>query len=115
MFERRLKILLGVLAGFTLVLLLRAGWLQVVQGSDYQRRALETGRRSSYIETQRGAIRDFRDHVVAEDAPCIDAAVDYRAIDLESKESQEWLRVQAKARLTARGLLKGDREDRTRM
>src|SRR3954468_2454922 len=113
MFERRLKILLGVLAGFTLVLLLRAGWLQVVQGSEYQRRALESGRKSSYVETSRGTIRDYRDRVAAEDAPCIDAAVDYRAIDLDNKESQEWLRVQAKARLTARGMLKGDREDRT--
>jgi penicillin-binding protein 2 len=115
MFERRLKILLGVLAGFTLVLLFRAGWLQVVQGSEYQKLAMETGRRSSYVETQRGAIRDFKDRVAAEDAPCIDAAVDYRAIDLEPKESQEWLRTQAKNRLSARGVLKGDREDRTRM
>jgi penicillin-binding protein 2 len=115
MFERRLKILLGGLAFFTLVLLLRAGWLQVVQGSEYQKRALESGRRSSYIETARGAILDFRGRKAAEDAPCIDAAVDYRAIDWEAKESQDWLRVQAKNRLAARQALRGSKEDRDRL
>ena len=29
MFERRIKILLTVLAGFTLLLMMRAGWLQI--------------------------------------------------------------------------------------
>ena len=47
------------------VLLLRAGWLQVVQGSEWQRRAVDTGRRSSYIETVRGKILDFRGRVIA--------------------------------------------------
>jgi cell division protein FtsI/penicillin-binding protein 2 len=112
MFERRLKILLGTLAGFTLLLLFRAGWLQVVQGAEYQKRAAETARRSSYLETRRGTLRDFKDRVVAEDAPCIDAAVDYRSIDLDAPESQEFLRDQAKARLAARGVLKGDKADR---
>ena len=102
MFERRLKILLGILAAFTLMLLLRAGWLQVVQGAEYQKRAVDTGRRSSYLETFRGRILDYKGRVAAEDAPCIDAAVDYRAIDIDAEESQEWLRAQAKARLTAR-------------
>lgn len=115
MFERRLKVLLGIIASITLVLILRAGWLQVVQGSEWQKRALDTGRRSSYLETNRGEIRDFRGRTVAEDAPCIDAAVDYRAIDIEAKESQEWLKAQARQRLQQRGVLKGDREDRARL
>jgi penicillin-binding protein 2 len=115
MFERRLKVLLSVLAGFTLVLLLRAGWLQIVEGSDLQRRAIEGARRPSPLETFRGAILDYKGRVLAIDAPCIDAAVDYRAIDVELKESQEWLRAQAKARLNSRGVLKGDKDDRTRL
>ncbi|HEY7119982.1 MAG TPA: penicillin-binding transpeptidase domain-containing protein [Tepidisphaeraceae bacterium] len=115
MFERRLKILLGLLAGFCLMLLLRAGWLQVVQGAEWQRKAAETAKRSSYLETFRGRILDYRGRVIAEDAPCIDAAVDYRAIDTEGKESQEWLRAQAKARLVARGVLKGDHDNRTKL
>ena len=75
MFERRIKILLGVLAGFTFILILRAGWLQVVQGADWAARAALTGRRQSYLETMRGKILDFRGRVIAEDAPCIDAAL----------------------------------------
>lgn len=115
MFERRLKVLLSILAGFTLVLLLRAGWLQIVEGADLQKRAIEGSRRPSPLETFRGAIRDRCDRIVAIDAACTDAAVDYRAIDLEPKESKEWLRLQAKARLVSRGVLKGDKDDRTRL
>src|SRR5258706_4986943 len=115
MFERRIKILLGVLAGFPLMLLMRAGWLQIVQGADYDRKAAESDRRPSYLESLRGRILDVKGRVVAEDAPCIDAAVDYRAIDFDFKESQEWLTIQARARLTARGVLKGDRAERSRL
>src|SRR5260221_5711393 len=115
MFERRIKILLGILAGFTLMLIMRAGWLQIVQGADYDHKAVEAARRPSYLETFRGRILDFKGRVVAEDAPCIDAAVDYRAIDPDAKESQEWLAVQARKRLVDRGVLKGDRKDRTRL
>src|SRR5688500_8177611 len=115
MFERRIKILLGLLAGFTLLLVLRAGWLQVVQGADWQARAALTGRRQSHVETFRGRILDVKGRVIAEDAPCIDAALDYRAIDVDARESQEWLRLQAKARLQARGTLKGNKEERTKL
>lgn len=115
MFERRIKILLGALAAVTLILVLRAGWLQVVQGSDWAARAALTGRRQSYLETMRGRILDFKGRVIAEDAPCIDAALDYRAIDVEAPESKEWLRIQARARLQARGVFKGDKDDKTRL
>jgi penicillin-binding protein 2 len=115
MFERRLKIVLGLLACFTLLLVLRAGWLQVVQGAEWERKASETVKRSSFVETSRGRILDFKGRVVAEDAPCVDAAVDYRAIDVEDKESQEWLANQARARLVARGAYKGDKETKARL
>jgi penicillin-binding protein 2 len=115
MFERRLKVLLGFLAGFTLILLVRAGWLQIVEGADLQKRAAETGRRASPLDTSRGAIKDFKGRTVAEDAPCIDAAVDYRDIDLDAPESQAWLRIQAKSRLVARGVLKGNKDDRSKL
>ena len=115
MFERRLKIILGLLACFTFMLLLRAGWLQVVQGSEWQRKASETSKRSSWVETSRGRILDFKGRVVAEDAPCIDAAVDFRAINCDDPESKEWLEAQARQRLTNRGALKGDKETKARL
>ena len=99
MFERRLKIILGLLACFTLMLLFRAGWLQVVQGAEWQRKAAETSKRSSWLDTSRGRILDFKGRVIAEDAPCIDAAVDFRAINCDAKESKEWLEAQARQRL----------------
>jgi penicillin-binding protein 2 len=115
MFERRVKIILGLLACFTFMLLLRAGWLQVVQGAEWQRKASETSKRSSFVETSRGRILDYKGRVVAEDAPCIDAAVDFRAINCDAPESKEWLQIQARARLSARGALKGDKEARAKL
>src|SRR3954463_1368686 len=115
MFERRLKIILGLLACFTFMLLLRAGWLQVVQGSEWQRKASETSKRSSFVETSRGRILDFKGRVVAEDAPCIDAAVDFRAINCDAPESKEWLEAQARQRLVNRGALKGDKETKAKL
>ena len=115
MFERRLKILLGIILGFTLVLILRAGWLQVVRAEEYRQKAADAGKRVSAIETIRGAIKDFKGRTVAEDGPCIDACVDYRAIDLDPPESQAWLREQATARLKARGMFRGDKDERTKL
>ena len=92
MFERRLKILLGLIFSFSLILVLRAGWLQVVQGSDYARRATDAGRKFTPIETLRGDLIDYRGRKIALDAPCIDACVDYRALNPETKEAQDWLR-----------------------
>jgi penicillin-binding protein 2 len=115
MFERRLKILLGFLAGFTLLLLFRAAWLQIVQGADFDRRAAEASRKPIYLETSRGRILDVNGMVIAEDAPCIDAAVDYRAIDFNFKESQEWLAAQARRRLTERNAYKGDRATKAKL
>src|SRR3954447_8574256 len=115
MFERRIKILLTVLAGFIVLLLMRASWLQVVQGAEWERRAVDSGRHTSHLETSRGNIVDFHGRAIAEDAPCIDAAVDYRAIDPDAKESQEWVRTEAKKRLVNRGVFKGDKDERTRL
>ena len=53
MFERRLKIFLGVLALFTLVLLVRAGQVQIVEHDFWTGRAEEAMKRSRLIETVR--------------------------------------------------------------
>ncbi|HYE21507.1 MAG TPA: penicillin-binding transpeptidase domain-containing protein [Tepidisphaeraceae bacterium] len=113
MFERRLKILLISIIGFAALLAARAGYLQIVQGSEYAKRAIESGRRFTNVETFRGQILDVRGRVVATDAPCTDACVDYRAINPDAAESQKWLREVAVKRLVARGALKGvDKERR---
>jgi penicillin-binding protein 2 len=96
MFERRLKIFLGIIFGLAAVMLAQAVKLQVFQKEDWQKRANKA--RPTWVETSRGTIHDRRDRPIAYDEPCIDAAVDYRAISLD----EDWIKVQAKARLRGR-------------
>jgi len=98
MFERRLKIFLGLLIGVTVILLFRAAHLQLANGDYWRMQASQTLHRQTLVEPIRGKIVDFKDRTLAEDVACIDAAVDYRAIDLDEK----WLTEQALSRLNAR-------------
>src|SRR4051812_5860739 len=98
MFERRLKIFLGILIGGTVILLMRAAHLQLANGDYWRKQAAEALHRRTLVEPVRGRIVDFKGNVLAEDVACIDAAVDYRAIDLDDK----WLKEQATSRLIAR-------------
>src|SRR5947207_9765387 len=98
MFERRLKIFLGILIGITLILLLRAAHLQLANGEYWRKQASETLRRRTLIDPVRGDIVDLNGELLATDTACIDAAVDFRAID----EDPAWLKQQATARLVAK-------------
>jgi penicillin-binding protein 2 len=98
MYERRLKILFGIIVATVVLLLLRAAHLQLVQGEQWRAQAQQAMRRTSYPETTRGRILDIRGRELAVDAPCIDAAVDYRAIEL----NEAWITEQARARLQTR-------------
>ncbi|MFI5379336.1 MAG: peptidoglycan D,D-transpeptidase FtsI family protein [Tepidisphaerales bacterium] len=98
MFERRLKFFLAFLAGIVGLLVLRAANLQLVNGEYWRNRSHESLKRTTLVETTRGRILDFRGRVVAVDEPCIDAAVDYRAIE----KSPPWMRQQALARIFQR-------------
>jgi penicillin-binding protein 2 len=80
MFERRLKILLFLLCLASGALALRAAQLQWWQHGYWVAQASKMMRQSELIETTRGRILDRNGAVLAEDQPCIDACVDYRAI-----------------------------------
>ena len=95
MFERRLKVFLGILVAVTVVVALRAAHLQVVNGSRFREEAARSMARVTLVETVRGRILDRKGRVIAEDRPCIDAAVDFRAIERNPK----WIQQQALARL----------------
>ena len=74
MFERRLKIFLGILFVFTLVLVARAFQVQVVQRQMWRQKAEAYMRRPQLLETTRGRIVDFRArHGVT--APWLDAPI----------------------------------------
>ncbi|MGA2499317.1 MAG: penicillin-binding transpeptidase domain-containing protein [Tepidisphaeraceae bacterium] len=98
MFERRLKIFFAFLASVVGVLVLRAANLQLVNADYWRNRSHETLKRTTLVETARGRILDFRGRVVAVDEPCIDAAVDYRAIE----KNPHWMRETALARISQR-------------
>src|SRR4051794_6729757 len=85
MFERRLKIFLGLVFGVTSVLLLRAVQLQVFARSHWQAEAAEFAKRPQLVETTRGRILDCKGKEIAIDEPCMDACVDYRAVRLDPK------------------------------
>ena len=101
MFERRLKIILVVLAVAMLVLFGRAFTVQVVHGSAYARaeHALST-RPPELTATTRGRILDARGTALAVDAACTDACVDYRAI--VDPPDDKWVEGVARDRLKAR-------------
>lgn len=100
MFERRLKILLGVLSLIAAVLVLRAGQVQLVQHSYWRAEATEMMKRWQLVDTTRGTIKDRLGRELAVDVPCIDACVDYRAIT--EAPDDKWVHDQAEARLRAR-------------
>ena len=88
MFEKRLRVLLGVLALGALVLLGRLGQLQIVHADYYRQR---TERSLILTPTQlpfvRGSIRDRNGEVLVSDEPCWDLTIDYGVIAAASEEA----------------------------
>lgn len=97
MYERRLKVFLGILIAITATLLVRCAQLQIVDGQVYQEKAARSMRRPELIETTRGSILDLRGRELAVDEPCLAASVDYRAITRD----EQWMKEQARIRLAA--------------
>lgn len=80
MFERRLKIFLVLLVLLSVALMVRAFVVQVVRHNYWTQEASGLLETNSTTETTRGEILDCHGVVLADDQPCTDAAVDYRAI-----------------------------------
>ncbi len=100
MFERRIKIVLGLLTGVILLLGLRAAQLQIASAGYWQGRAQAKMHRLHFTPATRGRILDFKGREVAVDAACIDLCVDYRAITPEP--DARWVRDLAVSRLRRR-------------
>ena len=95
MFERRLKIFLGILLGVMGLLLVRAFHLQVVTRSEWAQAAEDFKKRPVLVETTRGRLLDRKGQPIALDEACMDACVDYRAIS----RNEKWMRDVAAARV----------------
>jgi penicillin-binding protein 2 len=91
MFERRLKIFLGVVIVLTLVVLARAAQLQLTQHDKWELKAYEKSVYTEHPSAARGTILDFKGQVMVEDAACIDAAVEYRAMAKDPRWIRELL------------------------
>ncbi len=84
MFEKRLRVLLVFLSLALVVLLLRLGQLQVVQGDIYRRRAEEAiVLAPTPLPFVRGNIRDRVGEVLASEEPSWDLTIDFGAIAAE--------------------------------
>ncbi len=97
MFETRLKVVLALLLVVLAILGLRAAQLQIVQAGDWRQKADEAMRRSRLTDTIRGTVYDVKGRVLAIDAGCFDACIDYRAIVPDPDPI--WVRNQAAARI----------------
>lgn len=95
MFERRLKMFLGILLSVMSVLLLRAVHLQIITRSTWSQAAEDFKKRPVLVETTRGRLLDHKGHELAVDEACMDACVDFRAIS----RNEKWMRDVAKARV----------------
>ena len=100
MFERRLKIFLFALSAVILVLMFRCMQLQMVQRRYWSKEAADALTRVEYTETTRGTIYDCKNRELAIDRPCVDACVDYRAIEYPPDE--KWVKEFAARRLRTR-------------
>ncbi len=100
MFERRLKTLLLLFTLVTVVLIARAFAVQVMGRSYWEDEANRAMEDQTTIPTTRGRILDFKGRPLAADDPCIDVAVDYRAIIIDP--DRRWMRGIALDRLKLR-------------
>ncbi len=80
MFHHRLRILVLLVALFAAGLIARAAQLQIAQASRWSDPAGETITATRALPASRGRILDVKGKVLAEDQPCIDVAVTYRAL-----------------------------------
>ena len=110
MFERRLKIFLGILMFVIGMLLLRAFHLQVLTRGTWLAAAEELKKRPALIETTRGRILDCKGLEIAVDEASMNACVDYRAIVRDPK----WIRALARSRLIERAADDFKQADKTR-
>ncbi|MGA2231236.1 MAG: penicillin-binding transpeptidase domain-containing protein [Tepidisphaeraceae bacterium] len=102
MFERRLRILLYLIALMGAALMARAAQIQLFEKNRWAAEASKLTTRRTLLETTRGRIVDIHGVVLAEDEACMDAAVDYPAITEDWDQYKDWLHTHAIASATRR-------------
>ena len=117
MFERRLKIILSLLCVVVAGLVIRAADVQLLNKDYWKQEEVDAMKRTHLIETSRGRIPGCAGRALAEDQPCIDACVDYRAVPTEPDDG--WVKEEAIQRLKsqlgdpydAKGTTRAQREE----
>ena len=90
MYLKRLKILIVLIALAQVALVLRIGYLQIVQGDHYRDRAEKLLQHIELVPTARGTIYDRNRRILAEDRGCFDLCLDYRFMTASAR----WIRRQ---------------------
>ncbi len=80
MFRRRLNTLYLAILGLAMILLVRMGQLQLIDGANYAHQSVECLKRRQLTHTHRGTIRDRKGRILAMDRPSLNVCVDYRAL-----------------------------------
>ena len=88
MYVKRVRILIVLIGVAFVALVARVGYLQLVQGDYYRRRAEKLLQHTELVSTVRGTIYDRNALVLAEDRVCFDLCLDYRLMTA----SPRWIR-----------------------
>ena len=88
MYLKRVRILIVLIGVAFVALVARVGYLQIVQGDYYRRRAEQLLQHTELVSTVRGKILDCNALVLAEDRACSDLCLDYRFMT----SSPRWIR-----------------------
>lgn len=78
MYQRRLKIFIGILIGLFFILIARLFFVQIIEGDKYSGISNKRRIRVRTIEAPRGAIYDRNGNVLAIDRYCFDLSVQYK-------------------------------------
>ena len=92
MLNRRLIILFILFTLGAAALAIRLARLQLVQADQWRQEMRVLTKRQTRIDTYRGAILDRNGKVLAQDVPCDDLSIDYRAMN----HDDQWLTRQAR-------------------
>lgn len=93
-FARRLRILLLLIVLGALLLASRAAWVQLGQADHWRQLAEKQGVERMLLPPQRGRLLDRNGVVMAQNAACVDLAIDYRVIPTDP--DAKWLLAEAK-------------------
>ncbi len=85
MYKLRIKIFLGLIGLFLLVIVARLGYLQIIRAEHYRSQAQKLLEVTQFLPAARGNIFDRNKSILATDQSCYDFCLDYRLLTVDEK------------------------------